>query len=228
MIELQHVEKIYNAHTLPVYALSDVSLSISRSELVALMGSSGSGKTTLLNILSAIDKPTRGKVIVDGTDLTMMTERQLTLFRRRKIGIIFQFFNLMPTLTVLENVLLPSSLARLPEKEMRERAVMLLERVGLRHRLSHQPFQLSGGEMQRTAIARALMNNPDLIIADEPTGNLDSKNAAQILELVQELAREEKKTFIIATHSYDVAHIADRIITLRDGKIVEDELVAKP
>ncbi|MDW8467324.1 MAG: ATP-binding cassette domain-containing protein [Chloroherpetonaceae bacterium] len=144
MVELQDVEKLYNEHLSPVQALSGISLTIARNELVALMGSSGSGKTTLLNILSAIDKPTRGKVLIDGTDITTMTERQLTLFRRKKIGIIFQFFNLMPTLTVLENVLLPSNLARLPEPEMRQRAVMLLERVGLRHRLSHKPFRAVG------------------------------------------------------------------------------------
>lgn len=227
MIELKDVVKIYNEKTAPVYALAGVSLKIERAELVALMGSSGSGKTTMLNILSAIDKPTRGTVKIDGTDISMMTERELTAFRRKKIGVIFQFFNLMPTLTVLENVLLPSTLARLPEKETQARALMLIERVGLSHRLSHKPFELSGGEMQRTAIARALMNNPDIIIADEPTGNLDSKNAAQILDLVEELAREQKKTFIIATHASDVAQIADRTIVMRDGQIVEDELAIR-
>lgn len=140
MIELKDVVKIYNEKTAPVYALAGVSLKIERAELVALMGSSGSGKTTMLNIVSAIDKPTRGTVKIDGTDISMMTERELTAFRRKKIGVIFQFFNLMPTLTVLENVLLPSTLARLPEKETQARALMLIERVGLSHRLSHKPL----------------------------------------------------------------------------------------
>ncbi|KER09545.1 MAG: hypothetical protein HY22_10555 [[Candidatus Thermochlorobacteriaceae] bacterium GBChlB] len=223
MIQLVGVEKIYNEKTSPVYALSGVNLTIEKAELIALMGSSGSGKTTLLNILSAIDKPTRGTVVIDGVDIMSMSERDLTAFRRKKIGIVFQFFNLMPTLTVLENVLLPSDLAKLSASASRERALSLIERVGLSHRLKHKPFELSGGEMQRTAIARALMNNPDIIIGDEPTGNLDSKNAAQILDLIQTLAREEKKTFIIATHASDVAAIADRVVVMRDGKVVEAE-----
>jgi putative ABC transport system ATP-binding protein len=227
MIELKDVVKIYNEKTSPVYAISGISLVIEQAGLVALMGSSGSGKTTLLNILSAIDKPTRGKVIIDGVEITTMSERDLTVFRRKKVGIIFQFFNLMPTLTVLENVMLPSELARTDPKASLTRAHMLIERVGLSHRLSHKPFELSGGEMQRAAIARALMNNPDLIIADEPTGNLDSKNAAQVLDLIQTLAHEENKTFIIATHASDVAQIADRTIVMRDGQIVEDELAIK-
>jgi ABC-type lipoprotein export system ATPase subunit len=191
------------------------------------MGSSGSGKTTLLNLLSAIDVPTSGTVEIDGANIGTMSEKELTAFRREKIGIVFQFFNLMPTLSVIENVMLPSLLLKKNSKEIEARAKELIERVGLSHRLHHQPFQLSGGEMQRTAIARALMNNPAIIIADEPTGNLDSKNAEQILALIRTLAEEERKTFIIATHSKEVSEIADRTIVLKDGKVIEESLLVE-
>jgi ABC-type lipoprotein export system ATPase subunit len=225
IIRLSNVAKIYNEKTAPVFALSGVSLSVERAELLALMGSSGSGKTTLLNILSAIDLPTSGTVEVDGANIGAMTEKELTTFRREKIGIVFQFFNLMPTLSVIENVMLPSLLLKKHSKSVETRAKELLARVGLSHRLQHQPFQLSGGEMQRTAIARALMNNPSVIIADEPTGNLDSKNADQVLALIRTLAEEERKTFIIATHSKEVSEIADRTLVLKDGKVVEESVV---
>jgi ABC-type lipoprotein export system ATPase subunit len=200
---------------------------VERAELLALMGSSGSGKTTLLNILSAIDVPTSGTVEIDGANIGTMSEKDLTAFRRKKIGIVFQFFNLMPTLSVIENVMLPSLLLKKNSKEIEARAKELIERVGLSHRLHHQPFQLSGGEMQRTAIARALMNNPAIIIADEPTGNLDSKNAEQVLSLIRTLAEEERKTFIIATHSKEVSEIADRTIVLKDGKVIEESLLVE-
>ncbi len=227
IIHLSNVVKIYNEKTTPVFALSGISLSVERAELLALMGSSGSGKTTLLNILSAIDLPTSGTVEIDGEDIGTMSEKELTAFRREKIGIVFQFFNLMPTLSVIENVMLPSLLLKKNSKEVEARAKELIERVGLSHRLHHQPFQLSGGEMQRTAIARALMNNPAIIIADEPTGNLDSKNAEQVLSLIRTLAEEERKTFIIATHSKEVSEIADRTVVLKDGKIVEESVVVE-
>lgn len=225
IIRLSNVAKIYNEKTAPVFALSGVSLSVERAELLALMGSSGSGKTTLLNILSAIDLPTSGAVEVDGANIGTLTEKELTTFRREKIGIVFQFFNLMPTLSVIENVMLPSLLLKKHSKSVETRAKELLARVGLSHRLQHQPFQLSGGEMQRTAIARALMNNPTVIIADEPTGNLDSKNADQVLALIRTLAEEERKTFIIATHSKEVSEIADRTLVLKDGKVVEESVI---
>ena len=227
IIRLSDVVKIYNEKTAPVFALSGVSFSVERAELLALMGSSGSGKTTLLNLLSAIDVPTSGTVEIDGANIGTMSEKDLTAFRREKIGIVFQFFNLMPTLSVIENVMLPSLLLKKNSKEIEARAKELIERVGLSHRLHHQPFQLSGGEMQRTAIARALMNNPAIIIADEPTGNLDSKNAEQILALIRTLAEEERKTFIIATHSKEVSEIADRTIVLKDGKVIEESLLVE-
>jgi ABC-type lipoprotein export system ATPase subunit len=227
IIYLSDVVKIYNEKTAPVFALSGVSFSVERAELLALMGSSGSGKTTLLNLLSAIDVPTSGTVEIDGANIGTMSEKELTAFRREKIGIVFQFFNLMPTLSVIENVMLPSLLLKKNSKEIEARAKELIERVGLSHRLHHQPFQLSGGEMQRTAIARALMNNPAIIIADEPTGNLDSKNAEQILALIRTLAEEERKTFIIATHSKEVSEIADRTVVLKDGKVIEESLLVE-
>ncbi len=227
IVRLSDVVKIYNENTAPVYALSGVSLSVERAELLALMGSSGSGKTTLLNILSAIDCPTSGTVEIDGVNIEKMSERELTAFRREKIGIVFQFFNLMPTLSVLENVMLPGLLLKKNFKALELRAKALIERVGLSHRLHHRPFQLSGGEMQRTAIARALMNNPAIIMADEPTGNLDSKNAEQVLTLIRMLADEERKTFIIATHAKEVADIADRTVVLKDGKVVEASMAVE-
>ena len=227
IIRLSDVVKIYNEKTAPVFALSGVSFSVERAELLALMGSSGSGKTTLLNLLSAIDVPTSGTVEIDGANIGTMSEKELTAFRREKIGIVFQFFNLMPTLSVIENVMLPSLLLKKNPNAIEARAKELIERVGLSHRLHHQPFQLSGGEMQRTAIARALMNNPAIIIADEPTGNLDSKNAEQILALIRTLAEEERKTFIIATHSKEVSEIADRTIVLKDGKVIEESLLVE-
>lgn len=225
MIELKNVVKTYNEKTAPVQALTGVNLTIEKAELIALMGSSGSGKTTLLNILAAIDKPTSGEALIDGADIVAMTDTELTQFRRKKIGIIFQFFNLMPTLSVYENIALPHLLLKEPKIDFDKRVKELLELVGLTHRAAHKPFELSGGEMQRTAIARALMNNPEFIIADEPTGNLDSKNAEQILALIRMLATEQRKTFIIATHSIDVAAISDRVVRMLDGKVVEDELV---
>lgn len=227
IVRLSDVVKIYDEKTAPVFALSGVSLSIERAEFVALMGSSGSGKTTLLNILAAIDKPTSGKAEIDGADLNLMNEKELALFRREKIGVVFQFFNLMPTLTALENVMLPSLLARKDPKRAESRARELLDRVGLSHKIHRKPFELSGGEMQRAAIARALMNDPALIIADEPTGNLDSKNAEQVLALLRALANEARKTFIVATHAKDVAEIADRVVVLRDGKVVQENAVAE-
>ncbi|MBC8043168.1 MAG: ABC transporter ATP-binding protein [Rhizobacter sp.] len=225
MIELKNVVKTYNEKTAPVQALTGVNLTIEKAELIALMGSSGSGKTTLLNILAAIDKPTSGEALIDGADIVAMTDAELTQFRRKKIGIVFQFFNLMPTLSVYENIALPHLLLKESKIDFDKRVKELLELVGLSHRATHKPFELSGGEMQRTAIARALMNNPEFIIADEPTGNLDSKNAEQILALIRMLATEQRKTFIIATHSSDVAAISDRVVRMLDGKVVEDELV---
>ena len=203
-----------------VVALDDVTLSIEEGEVVSLIGASGSGKSTLLNVLGGIDVPGSGHVEIAGQVITGASDRQMVMLRRSLIGIIFQFFNLMPTLTVLENVTLPAELAGRGEGEAVERAKLLLEQVGMSHRAHHRPHELSGGEMQRTAIARSLINQPKLLLADEPTGNLDSRNGALVLDLLHRLALDEGVTLLIATHDHAVAAIADRIIEMRDGRIV--------
>jgi putative ABC transport system ATP-binding protein len=207
-----------------VVALDGVTLTIADGELVSLVGASGSGKSTLLNILGGIDMASSGRVVIDGQSVTGASDRQMVMLRRTLIGIVFQFFNLMPTLTVLENVTLPAELAGRRESEARERALQLLEQVGMTHRAAHRPHELSGGEMQRTAIARALINRPRLLLADEPTGNLDSKNGAIILEMLRRLARDEGSTLVVATHDHAVAAIADRIVEMRDGRVLREEV----
>jgi putative ABC transport system ATP-binding protein len=221
LIQIDDLRKNYEPSG--VVALDGVSLSIAEGELVSLVGASGSGKSTLLNILGGIDAPTSGRVVIGGHDVSRASDRQMVMLRRSLIGIVFQFFNLMPTLTVLENVTLPAELAGTSERVARERARMLLEEVGMTHRAEHRPHELSGGEMQRTAIARALINRPKLLLADEPTGNLDSKNGAIVLDMLQRLAPEEGATLLIATHDHAVAAIADRVIEMKDGRIEEFE-----
>ncbi|HVK40743.1 MAG TPA: ABC transporter ATP-binding protein [Candidatus Kapabacteria bacterium] len=220
VVSIEQLRKSYQPSG--VVALDGVDLTIARGELVSLVGASGSGKSTLLNILGGIDQATSGRVTIDGREITGATDRQLVTLRRTLIGIVFQFFNLMPTLTVLENVTLPAELAGRREAEARERAMALLEQVAMTHRASHRPHELSGGEMQRTAIARALVNRPSLLLADEPTGNLDSKNGAVVLEMLRTLARDEGSTLLVATHDPDVAAIADRIVEMRDGRVLSD------
>jgi putative ABC transport system ATP-binding protein len=202
-----------------VVALDGVSMSMTRGEIVALVGASGSGKSTLLNILGGIDAATSGRVVVGGRDVTLASDRDMVRLRRTLIGIVFQFFNLMPTLTVMENVTLPAELAGVREHDARMRAERLLDAVGMRARATHRPHELSGGEMQRTAIARALINEPALLLADEPTGNLDSRNGAVVLDLLRGLSRERSTALLIATHDATVAASADRIIEMRDGRV---------
>jgi putative ABC transport system ATP-binding protein len=218
LVEVEGLRKSFEPSG--VIALDGVSLAIGRGELVSLVGASGSGKSTLLNILGGIDAPTAGRVIIDGTDVTGASDRAMVMLRRGLIGIVFQFFNLMPTLTVLENVTLPAELAGRAESDARERGLALLEQVGMAHRAAHRPHELSGGEMQRTAIARSLVNRPKLLLADEPTGNLDSKNGAMILEILERLARDEGATLLIATHDHAVASIADRVVEMKDGRVI--------
>ena len=217
MILLEGVSKSYREDAAHIMVLRDLSMSIARGEIVVLLGKSGSGKSTLLNILSGIDLPDTGAVRIDGTDITRLTETERTLFRRRRIGFVFQSFNLIPTLTVRENLRLPLELIRAGQVE--DRIDALLAEVGLAHRGSAFPDSLSGGEQQRVAIARALIHNPDLILADEPTGNLDYDTGRHIVDLLDAVVKQAGKTMIMVTHSRDVMGLADRVLLLKEGNV---------
>ena len=209
----------YQVGKTAVTALTELDLTILRGEFTALVGPSGSGKSTLLNLIGGLDRPSGGEVSVDGLSLVAANEQQLVDYRRTKVGFIFQSFNLLPTFTALENVEAPMMLAEVPRNERRTRATSLLESVGLAPRISHKPNELSGGEKQRVAIARALANRPALLLADEPTGNLDTKTGAAVLDLLCDLVRKNGLTLVMVTHDLEVASRADRIIHLRDGNI---------
>jgi putative ABC transport system ATP-binding protein len=206
-----------------VDALRGVDLAIARGEFVALVGPSGSGKSTVLNLIGGLDRPTSGQVWINGTELSASDEQTLTRHRRQHVGFVFQSFNLLSRLTAEENVALPLMFSGVPEKERRSRARVLLERVGLGPRLTHRPTQLSGGEQQRVAIARALVGQPALLLADEPTGNLDTATGAEIMALLKELNQEQGLTLLVVTHDPEVAAFADRVVRLRDGWIQEGE-----
>lgn len=208
--------------TPPVTALDSVSLEVGRGEFVAITGPSGSGKSTLLNLLGGLDHPTSGEVVVDGVHLERADDRELTLYRRLKLGIVFQFFNLLPSMSVVENVELPLLLRGDDAREARAKALEMLDQVGMARRSTHFPHQLSGGEMQRVAIARGLVHGPSLLLADEPTGNLDSGNASQVLEVMAKIASRRTATVIMVTHSDSVAALADRQIRMLDGRIAPD------
>jgi putative ABC transport system ATP-binding protein len=220
-VELRKVSKSYREGEVERVVLRDVSVTIASGEIAVLVGRSGSGKSTLLNVIAGIDHPTAGTVVVNGTDLTALDEHKRTLFRRRHIGFVFQFFNLIPLLTVEENLLLPLDLNGRADAEGAKRARALLERVGLGGRGDSFPERLSGGEQQRVAIARALIHDPVLILADEPTGNLDVETAADVLDLLDTLAREAGRTVLMVTHSREVVGVADRIFTVQRGSLVE-------
>jgi len=221
-VELLHVSKTYREGDSERAVLSDVSVAIEAGEIAVLVGRSGSGKSTLLNLIAGIDRPTEGRVMVDGTDLTALDEDARTRFRRRRIGFVFQFFNLVPLLTVEENLLLPLELNGMADTAGVARARRLLERVGLGGRGASLPDRLSGGEQQRVAIARALVHEPALILADEPTGTLDVETAAAVLALLDGLAREGGKTVVMVTHSREVVGVADRIFAVQRGRLVEE------
>jgi putative ABC transport system ATP-binding protein len=222
MIQLTNVSKSYGTGA-AVSALSNVSLQIGPAERVAVTGPSGSGKSTLLNLVCGLDEPTSGSVKIDGVDLSGLTDDPRTRLRREKIGMIFQTFNLLPTLTAIENVALPLRLQGLAKKEAEHRAVSMLGRVGLKDRTKHRPDELSGGERQRVAIARAIIFRPPLLLGDEPTGNLDSATGGEILRLLDELQEEYKSTLLMVTHNTQAASYCSRIVTLHDGRIVQDE-----
>jgi len=220
-VELRKVSKSYREAEVERVVLRDVSVTIASGEIAVLVGRSGSGKSTLLNVIAGIDRPSAGTVLVDGTDLTALDEQARTRFRRRHIGFVFQFFNLIPLLTVEENLLLPLELNGRADAAGVARARALLERVGLGGRGDSFPDRLSGGEQQRVAIARALVHEPALVLADEPTGNLDAETAAGVLELLDTLAREAGRTVLMVTHSREVVGVADRIFTIQRGALVE-------
>ncbi|MHA1275676.1 MAG: ABC transporter ATP-binding protein [Candidatus Helarchaeota archaeon] len=223
IVILKNISKVYDLGEVKVHALRSINLTIREQEFSCIMGPSGSGKTTLLNMVGALDLPTSGRVIVDGVDITDFSEGEISDTRCIKIGFIFQFFNLVPLLTAIENIELPMLFAgRLPAREARERAKELLNLVGLGDRLYHRPAELSGGQQQRVAIARAFANNPAIVLADEPSGNLDRITGIEILQLMKRLNREEGQTFIIVTHDPAVAGIAERVIYVIDGRIARD------
>jgi putative ABC transport system ATP-binding protein len=219
MMELRDVTKVYQQGRRSVQAVRGVSLQIAAGELVAIMGPSGSGKSTLLHLLGALDTPTSGQALFDGRDLQTMSDRERSLLRRNRIGFVFQFFNLLPTLTASENVALPLLLAGQGRGRARKTAEQTLERVGLRDRADHFPEELSGGEMQRVAIARALVSDPEAVLCDEPTGNLDSASAKEILALLRSLPESGRRTVVMVTHDPAAAAYGDRVVHIRDGLI---------
>ena len=223
LLAIEHLTKIYGKGDTAVRALDDVSFSVSKGEFVAIVGPSGSGKSTLLHILGGVDRPTSGTVRIEGNDIYALNESSLAIFRRRQIGLIYQFYNLIPVLTVAENITLPLRLdgRKVDEEELNG----LLKTLSLQNRVNHLPNQISGGQQQRVSIGRALINHPAIVLADEPTGNLDSKNSAEIVELLKYFNREMNQTLIVITHDERIALQADRIIAIEDGRISRDEVV---
>ncbi len=221
ILRCENVRKVYGFGSNQVVALDHIDLSVQKGEFVAIVGASGSGKSTLLHILGSVDKPTEGKVLVEGTDLSAMNRTQAAIFRRRKVGLVYQFYNLIPTLTVRKNILMPLLLdKRKPNQEYFEQIVYSL---GIEDKLESLPSQLSGGQQQRAAIARSLIYRPALLLADEPTGNLDRKNGKEIIDLLKLSNRNLEQTILLITHDEKIALEADRIITIEDGKIVDDQ-----
>ncbi len=226
MIELESVTKLYRMGSVEVVALKGVSLSIAEGEMVAIMGPSGSGKSTLMNIVGCLDVPTSGRYFLEGEDVGRLGDDRLAEVRNRKIGFVFQTYNLLPRITALANVELP--LLYGAGRDRRRRSLAALERVGLGRRAGHRPTELSGGEQQRVGIARALVKNPSILLADEPTGNLDSRSSEEIVAILQGLNRDEGITVIVVTHEHDIAAHTRRIVSMRDGVVVSDELVKEP
>ncbi|MCW5889639.1 MAG: ABC transporter ATP-binding protein [bacterium] len=224
MISLRGVQKVYRQGDADVRALSDVSLDIAPGQFVAVVGPSGSGKSTLLHLMGGLDQPSAGDILIDGTSIARMSDDAITIFRRRHIGVVFQFFNLLPTLSAEENVALPLLLDGRAQREVRPKVEAVLEQVGLGHRRRHRPDELSGGEMQRVAVARALVVDPLLILADEPTGNLDTRTGEQILSLVQDANRSRGATIVMVTHDQRAAGWGNRTVTMKDGAVVGDEV----
>ncbi|RAR43490.1 ABC transporter ATP-binding protein [Paenibacillus sp. MDMC362] len=223
ILKIEHLSKIYGIGESAVKALDDISFSVQKGEFVAIIGPSGSGKSTLLHMLGGVDQPTSGKVLVEGTDMYNLDETQLAIFRRRQIGLIYQFFNLIPVLTVEENITLPLLLDN--QKVDQKQLDGLVKTLNLQHRLNHLPNQLSGGQQQRVSIGRAVISNPAIMLADEPTGNLDSKNSSEIIDLLQMLNKTYRQTLIVITHDERIALQADRVISIEDGRMAKDEVI---
>ncbi|WP_129600279.1 ABC transporter ATP-binding protein [Anaerophilus nitritogenes] len=224
MIKIENLKKTYKNGSISVDALKNICLEVKAKEFVSIMGPSGSGKSTLMNILGCLDKPTEGIYELDGQSVSGMDENELAMIRNKKIGFVFQSFNLLPRISSLKNVELPMIYAGIPPKERRERAIKALERVGLKERIDHKSNELSGGQRQRVAIARALVNDPSVIFADEPTGNLDTKSGNEVMSIFQQL-NEEGATIVMVTHEPDIAQHTKRVIVCRDGQIIEDRPV---
>ena len=225
-VKARNLSRVYRMGEAEIRAVNDVSFSVATGEFVALLGSSGSGKSSLLNLIAGLDTPTSGSVAVAGRDLARMSREELARYRRSTVGMVFQAFNLVPAMTVLENVELPMRFAEVPRELRMDRARASLERVGLGHRLKHRPSELSGGEQQRSSLARALVNSPALLLADEPTGNLDSRTGSEIMDLIHQI-NMEGTTILMVTHERPLAErYASRFIFLRDGKLVEDQVPA--
>ena len=225
VIRLESVFKTYDLGEVQVQALRGVSLEIAEGEFVAVMGPSGSGKSTIMNILGCLDRPTKGRYFLDGVDVSRMTKKELARIRNRKLGFVFQQFNLLSRTSALENVELPAVYAGIPPEERERRAMEALTRVGLADRAGHHPSQFSGGQQQRVAIARGLVNRPSILLADEPTGNLDSRTSVEIMDILQTLNVEQNITIVVVTHEPDIAQYAKRNLLFRDGKLVRDSLV---
>jgi putative ABC transport system ATP-binding protein len=223
ILQIENLSKIYGNGETAVKALDDVSFSVKKGEFVAIIGPSGSGKSTLLHLLGGVDRPTSGRVMIDNTDIYQLNETQLAIFRRRQIGLIYQFYNLIPILTVEENITLPMLLDqhKVDNKQFKD----IVSVLGLDKRLNHLPNQLSGGQQQRVSIGRALISNPAIILADEPTGNLDSKNSGEIIELLKMFNKTYNQTLIVITHDERIALQADRVIEIDDGKVAKDEVI---
>lgn len=220
ILRAERVVKVYKTKSDEIVALKGVNLSLKEGEFSLLMGASGSGKSTLLHILGTLDRPTEGRVLYRGEDVFRLSDKELAIFRNRKVGFVFQFHYLINELTVIENVMVPLLVRGVPEREAREKAKEVLKSVGLEYRLSHRPFEISGGEKQRTAIARALVTEPEIVLADEPTGNLDSQSSHSVISTMKRLNRETGTTFLIATHNSELETYADNVYFIKDGVIV--------
>lgn len=224
MIKVERLDKVYKNGAIELRALKDVNLTIGNNEFVSIMGPSGSGKSTFMNVLGCLDSITSGTYLLDGVNVAELKEDELAVIRNKKIGFVFQSFNLLPRISTLKNVELPMMYANVSPKERREKAIEVLEKVGLGDRLEHKPNELSGGQRQRVAIARALVNSPSILLADEPTGNLDSKSGDEVMDIFQQL-NNEGVTIVLVTHELEIAEFSKRIVVFKDGEIIEDKLV---